>query len=375
MKRRWAINGRFFQQSLTGVQRYGREIVRALDAAIKEGHPFANDLDVEILLPPDATAPEGLERISLRKVGGRSGHAWEQVDLPRAAAGRHLLSLCNAGPLAYRKHIVCIHDLNTRIAPGSYSPQFRMLYRLTIPALGRMALRVATVSHFSAEQLVAFGICKPSKLRVIPNGCEHALGWRPEHTRKTRAVAGKSTILILGSRAPHKNLELLLGMSEELAQRGLRLAVAGSVDPRIFSAGSHESVTGSGAVEWLGSISDGEFAALLDSCLCFAFPSLTEGFGLPPLEAMARGCPVVVSDRASLPEVCGDAALYASPNDPSAWLAQFDRLRASEDLQHQLSDASRARARKFSWRTSADLYLRAMAEVDGSLSPAMQHQE
>lgn len=374
MERRWAINGRFFQQSLTGVQRYGREIVRALDEAIKEGHPSAEGLDVEILLPPDATAPEDLEKISVRKVGRWSGHAWEQLDLPRAADGRHLLSLCNAGPIAYRRQIVCIHDLNTRIAPGSYSPQFRALYRLTIPALGRMASRVATVSHFSAEQLVAFGICKPSKIRVIPNGFEHAVQWRPEHTEKIRGAANKSTILMLGSRAPHKNIELLLGMSQELARRGLRLAVAGSVDPRIFSTGSRESIPGAAEVEWLGSISDGEFAALLDTCLCFAFPSLTEGFGLPPLEAMARGCPVVVSDRASLPEVCGGAALYASPNDPSAWLAQFDRLRVSEELQHRLSDAGPARAAKFSWRGSADLYLRTMAEIDGCQSPAVQDQ-
>jgi glycosyltransferase involved in cell wall biosynthesis len=156
---------------------------------------------------------------------------------------------------------------------------------------------------------------------------------------------------------------LLLGLTDELAKRGLRLAVAGASNTRIFA--SDEDYVEKPGVVWLGRISDEEFAAMLDDCLCLAFPSLTEGFGLPPLEAMARGCPVVVSNRASLPEVCGTAALYASPDDPASWLSQFERLRDSVDLRKKLSDAGCARASRFTWRRSAELYLEAMAECDG----------
>jgi glycosyltransferase involved in cell wall biosynthesis len=368
MVRRWTINGRFLQQPVTGVQRYGNEILRALDRALKEGRQFSENLDVELLIPSDAPLPADLERISVKRFGRMGGHAWEQIELPRAAGGRGLVSLCNAGPIAYRKQIACIHDLNTRIMPASYSLPFRMLYRVTVPALGRMAERIATVSHFSAQQLVSYGVCRSEKISVIPNGSEHALAWRPEHSQKSRAVADKSTILMLGSQAPHKNVAMLLGLAEELSKRGLRLALAGKSDPRIFAADSGNGPSGNlqkGGVVWLGHISDEEFAALLDDCLCFAFPSLTEGFGLPPLEAMARGCPVVVSDRASLPEVCGTAALYASPKSPTEWLAQFERLSASAELRTELSEAGRSRAQNFTWRRSADLYLQAMARSDG----------
>jgi glycosyltransferase involved in cell wall biosynthesis len=109
---------------------------------------------------------------------------------------------------------------------------------------------------------------------------------------------------------------------------------------------------------------DEELAALLRDSLCLAFPSLAEGFGIPPLEAMALGCPVVASDRASLPEVCGDAALYASATDPEAWHSSFIRLHCDAKLRADLISRGEARARRFSWRASAELYLQTMMQLD-----------
>jgi glycosyltransferase involved in cell wall biosynthesis len=116
---------------------------------------------------------------------------------------------------------------------------------------------------------------------------------------------------------------------------------------------------------WLGRLADGELAALLQHSLCLAFPSLTEGFGLPPLEAMALGCPVVVSDRASLPEICGDAALYAAPDSEQRWLAALSALKSDAGLRKRLIAAGRMRARQFSWRRSAAAYLEVLAQLDG----------
>jgi len=120
----------------------------------------------------------------------------------------------------------------------------------------------------------------------------------------------------IGSAAPHKNVGLVLDMADRLAEAGLRIAIVGMSDSRVFKSGPTSAKARN--VHWLGRISDGELVALLGDSLCLAFPSLTEGFGLPALEAMAVGCPVVVSDRASLPEVCGNAALFAPPDDPEA---------------------------------------------------------
>jgi glycosyltransferase involved in cell wall biosynthesis len=362
MTRRWCINGRFLTQPVTGVQRYAREIVQALDQHLVNDHPLARELRVELIVPRDAS-PVHLGAIPVRAAGSLAGHAWEQGTLP-AVARSGLLSLCNTGPLLVRKHIVCIHDVNTRACPSSYSLAFRTLYRVLHPALGRTADRIATVSHHSAEEIVRYGIAPRSKVIIAPDGHEHALRWIDAHSPATRAAAGPNTIVIVGSPAPHKNLALILGMAGKLRAVGFSVAVAGISDPRVFSGGALN--VDAPNVIWLGRLSDSELAALLKESLCLAFPSLAEGFGLPALEAMVLGCPVVASDRASLPEICADAALYASPVDGDAWLACFLRLREDAELRQALVTRGLSRSKFYSWSKSAEAYLEAMAEVDGA---------
>jgi len=370
--RHWTINGRFLTQPVTGVQRYARAIVVSLDKHLAQGHPLGRDLELEIVAPPCAENDLGLGRIGFRRAGRGSGHLWEQIELPRAARGG-LLSLCNVGPLAAHNQILCIHDVNPRLAPQSYSRAFRTFYRVLLPALGATAARVATVSQFSAEQIVDFGIAPKGKITVIPNGREHALRWSARHSAATQAIAGSQTILVVGSPAPHKNVAMLMGLAADLAAAGLQLAVIGSLDARVFS--SRQSGDPPANVRLLGRLADGEIAALLKDCLCLAFPSFTEGFGLPPLEAMTLGCPVVVSDRASLPEICADAALYAPPDQPRRWLEHFIELGRNAALREELSRRGRVAAERFSWQSSAELYLRAMAEIDGLPEIHLEHLE
>ena len=361
MTRYWTINGRFLSQPVTGVQRYAREIVVALDQLMAQSHPLTRDLEIEIVGPPGMAQDLALEKIGQRVAGRGSGYVWEQVELPRHTRGG-LLSLCNVGPLVAKRHVLCIHDVNTFLAPESYSWKFRALYRYLLPALGSMVSRVATVSRFSADQLARFGIAPESKITVIPNGHEHAMRWGDRHSEKTRAVGGDNTIVVIGSPAPHKNVAMILGLAQDLAAHGLRFAVVGSLDAKVFNSSQVDSAAGN--VYWLGRLTDGEIGALLNDCLCLAFPSLTEGFGLPALEAMAVGCPIVVSDRASLPEICADAALYASPNDPKRWLAHFLELKKNSGLRDELRQRGGEAATRYSWSKSAALYLEVLAAID-----------
>ena len=117
-------------------------------------------------------------------------------------------------------------------------------------------------------------------------------------------------------------------------------------------------------VRHLGRVNDDDLAYLYRQALCLVFPSKTEGFGLPVLEAMALGCPVISSDAASLPEVCGEAALYASPDDAAAWLAAIGRLAAEPMLRENLAGAGPKRSKAFSWRQGAEKYLELMFAVD-----------
>jgi glycosyltransferase involved in cell wall biosynthesis len=362
MRRQWSINGRFITQPVTGVQRYAREIVRALDHLLCQDHPLARGLELQLVVPAGSTDHLGLRAIRLKSVGRVKGYLWEQMVLPRHAH-EGLVSLCNIGPLAAPKHIICIHDLNTRSFPSSYSMCFRALYRILQPALGRCAAQIVTVSQFSANEIASYSVFPLDRIIVIPNGHEHTNRWTSCHSAATRAAAGPNTIVLIGSTAPHKNIALMLDLAPRLHAAGLRIAVAGLGDPRVFAT----TAPGPRApnVAWLGRLSDSELAALLRDCLCLAFPSFVEGFGLPPLEAMALGCPVVVSDRASLPEVCGKAALYASPNDADAWLAQFVRLSRDAALRARMIERARVRASTFAWTKSAELYLQVMAHADG----------
>ncbi|MCK0197271.1 glycosyltransferase family 4 protein [Ancylobacter sp. 6x-1] len=367
MRRHWAINGRFLTQKVTGVQRYAREIVEALDRRIAAGDPLTRGLDVELLVPAGAATTLHLTAIRPRVVGPArgplaSGHLWEQFSLPRGLEGG-LISLGNGGPLLHRRQIACIHDVSTRSFPQSYSVPFRLLQRVMVPAIGRAAAMISTVSHHSAGELTERGLCAADKLLVAPNGHEHTRHWHPQHTPATRAVAGPGTIVLLGSPAPHKNMDLLLGIADRLAAQDLQLAIVGNVDGRVLRNGG-DRATGEN-IHWLGRLSDDALAALLQDSLCLAFPSFVEGFGLPLLEAMAIGCPVVTSDTASMPEVCGPAALYASPGNPDAWMDRFARLRREEGLRERMIAAGHKRTQRFSWHVSAGLYLEAMAALDG----------
>jgi glycosyltransferase involved in cell wall biosynthesis len=364
MRRTWIINGRFLTQPATGVQRYGLEVVRALDRLLAEGHSLGRKLEVELVAPHGAAPPAGLGAIAFRTAGRAGGHLWEQVELPRLARAGGLLSLCNTGPLALRKHIVCLHDANTRTCPQSYTLAFRTLYRALHPALGRTAARIATVSRYSARRLVEHGICARGSMIVAPDGHEHALRWIASHSAATRAVAGPNTVVVVGSPAPHKNIALILDMADRLEHAGLDVAVTGLHDSRVLK-GQRPQPAGAGCVTWLGRVTDNELAALLQDSLCLAFPSLEEGFGLPALEAMALGCPVVVSNRASLPELCRDAALYATPFDGDAWLDAFVSLRNNAALREQLSARGRLRSQHYRWARTAETYLREMARLDG----------
>lgn len=361
MTRHWTINGRFLAQPTTGVQRYAREIVSSLDALIVGQAALTRDLTVELLVPPGALDKLPLAAIRVRTVGSVGGHLWEQAVLPAYLRGG-LLSLCNTGPVTVRRQVLCIHDVNTRACPQSYSFPFRLLYRTLVPALGRAAHKITTVSKYSAGELARYGVCPAAKVEIAGNGHEHALRWAPCHSEQTLAVAGPRTIVVLGSSIPHKNVGLIIGMHERLAAAGLQIVVVGASTSRVFaSIGDKKSPN----VIWLGRRSDAELGALLRDCLCLAFPSLVEGFGLPPLEAMTLGCPVVMSDRASLPEIGGEAVLYASPCDENAWFDCFMRLVHEEGLRTKLIARGRARAARFQWAASAQRYLELMASVDG----------
>jgi glycosyltransferase involved in cell wall biosynthesis len=327
--------------------------VAALDQLLVENRDAAARLAMRLVLPPAAEAAPKLAKIDIDRTSFGSGHAWDQFVLPLHAA--RVLSLGNFGPVVARKHIVCIHDANTFILPESYSRSFRLAYRNLLPLVGRRASRVATVSRFSAGMLVQYGVCRREKIFIAPNGHEHILRWDAAKARLPLIEnLQRPYVLLLGSRAKHKNIDVVLAQAEALDQAGIDIVVAGGASG-IFAAQVQEANQSN--IRRIGFVGDDELAALYEGALCLAFPSKTEGFGIPPLEAMAKGCAVISSDAASLLEVGGDAVIYVKPDDPAGWREAIIGLSSNTQHRAELAAKGRQRATLFSWKHSAELYL------------------
>jgi glycosyltransferase involved in cell wall biosynthesis len=350
----WAINGRFLTQRMTGVQRYAYEIVTALDVLLSQNSDPAGRLPMRLIVPPGTKTIPVLSKIGVFRTSFGSGHLWDQLVLP-FYTGAGVLSLGNFNPMLGRNNIVCIHDANTFIQPDSYSSSFGLAYRTLLPLVGKKASRVATVSQFSADMLVKYGVCQREKIFIAPNGHEHALRWDASRARiPLLSALDRPYVLLLGSIAKHKNVSVVLKQAEGLDAAGIDIVVVGGAS-NIFTA--YASNFQRSNIHYAGYVSDDDLAALYKGALCLAFPSNTEGFGIPSLEAMTRGCPVISSNAPSLVEVGGDAVIYVDPSDGYGWRDAIIGLSKNETLRETMAAQGRKRASAFSWKRSAQSYL------------------
>lgn len=354
-----AVNARFLTRPASGVDRVAIELLKALAARPDVArlillHPKSAALHLAWLedLPPALRS-----KLELRPCGrGLRGHLWEQLALPFAARGRLLLSLCSTGPLLHRDQVVMIHDAQVWDAPHSYSRAFRLLYRLLLPRLARHVRHVLTVSDFARQRLEDLGIAPLGMPQVVPNGADHILRIAADPgTLARHGLHAGGYLLAIGNLAPHKNLACLLEAAAARPQGAAELIVAGGMDARVFADAGLRARPGT---RLIGRVSDAELRALYEGALALVFPSLTEGFGLPPVEAMACGCPVLATTGGAVPEICGPAALYVDPTDRAGWTEAMTRIAATPALRADLTAGGHARAAIYRWADSAEALLR-----------------
>lgn len=344
------INGRFIAQRLSGVQRYSREIVSAMDRLIQSDPIRLGRHRWELLLPPGVESDLALSAIHVRNVGGGSGHIWEQRDLAREVKGARLINLGNSGPLLHRDKLVVIHDAAVFRTPANFSARYRLAHCALSWALARTGA-IATVSEFSRGELSQVLGVREQAILVVRNGSDHLA--RREQDAKILAKLGVQEgryFLFVGSPAPNKNLRTLLKAFVGLDRAGARLVVAGSLDRSVFGGGGAPEQSG---VILAQGCSDGEIAALYAHATAHVFPSLYEGFGIPPLEAMASGCPVIASDIPVIREVCGGAAEYFPPNDADALTSLLRRHWDVPQRSPVRLKAAADRVARFRWEDSA----------------------
>ncbi|MFZ5783494.1 MAG: glycosyltransferase family 4 protein [Pseudomonadota bacterium] len=356
MKKEIAINGRFLSQPLSGVQRYARELLGALDGVLARG--MDDRLSVTLCVPPNVSRealPERLKIVKIRQAGRLEGHLWEQLELPRLARDAVLVSLTNSAPLLHPHQLVVVHDAAIRAHPSDYRWAYRTWYRILYATLRRTSARFVSVSAFSAAEVARhFGLAA-DRITVVPNAAEQFERLPPDCSILRRLnLPERGYILVVGGQSGRKNLALVEQAVARL-ENCPPLVVAGGGASRAFAA----KVSGMAGSVFLEHISDGAIKALYEHALCLVFPSRYEGFGLPPLEAMACGCPAIVSRAASMPEVCGDAALYCDPDRPDTLAANIRLLASDPALRSRLVERGARRARLFSWESSARKLLEA----------------
>jgi glycosyltransferase involved in cell wall biosynthesis len=343
--RRLSINGKFLGAKPTGVHRVAEQLIRQLVSRREE----LRDLFREV---PAVIAPRNVRDdfrfpFAMERGGVLRGQLWEQLDLPRLARRDLLLNLCNLGPMASTAAITMIHDAQVFITPESYSWAFANWYRNVLPVIGHRHLRILAVSQFSADQLVRYGVAEADQISVISNGVDHLLTHEPHPEIVDRLqLRQRRFVVALANLQAHKNIGLLLKAFSDPSLATTKLVLVGAAEPQQFEAQGHSI---SQNVVFAGRIDDGELRALLEAALCLAFPSTTEGFGLPPLEGMTVGCPAVLAPCGALPEVGGEAAIYAAADDPAQWVEAIGKLAGDPELWERYSLAGRKRSGLFSW--------------------------
>lgn len=345
------VNGRFLAQRQTGVQRFAREIVKTLDALMSE--PEHADLQgrVTLITPAEIEAPAGL--VNMRHVSSGwlgHGYAWEQFDLLRLSAGGVLLNLCNLGPLAKRRQVVVVHDATPRAVPQAFSLPFRIANDILIPSIARRAAQIATVSEFSRGELSHWFGIPASRMAVCHEGGEHIVAEPADRSVLVEnGLVGQKYFLGVGLGPANKNLSLLLTAFSQANLGAVRLVLTGRRSPRVHGAATVEFPPG---VVHVGHVTDAELRALYEGALALVYPSSYEGFGLPPLEAMVCGCPVIISDQLALLEVAGDAAKVVKKNDVAGFSAALTDVAEDPSLRTSLSTRGPRRAAMFTWRAT-----------------------
>lgn len=313
---------------LGGVERVAREMVRRLPELRPERY--------RVLTPPP-----GREH--------RRGHVWEQATLPLAAR-RAALVYCpaNLAPLASGRNVVVIHDVAALRHPEWYSRPYAEYQRRLLPALARRARQVVTVSEFSRGEIADVLALDPAAVAVVPNGVDSAVftpSADPAPARQAHRLE-RPYALVVGTRIARKNAAGLRAAARRLDEMGVELVTAGGgrsyMNPGERAPGRA-----------LGYVDEAHLPGLYAGAEILLMPSLYEGFGLPCLEAMACGTPVVAADRGALPETCGGAALLVDPEDGAA-VADAAALAITDGRRRvEMVEAGLRRAGELTWDRAA----------------------
>jgi glycosyltransferase involved in cell wall biosynthesis len=342
------FNGKLYAGGVSGVRRVADRLIREVDARLAE-LPAAERPEATLFLPKRRQWQPTLTTIRIVEEARGDSQLWEQLVLPIRARGGLLVNLCNLAPVLHTAKVLMLHDVQFLFPDSSYPARLRWGYRLLTPLMARTSEQVLTVSAYSRQMLDLCGVAPRERTEVLHNGAEHMLDAAPDPGVIDRLGLTPGRFVVhLASPKAYKNTAVILNAFADPSLADLGLVLVGPDRAKLLRAGleAPERTIFAGAVD------DACLRALYEAALCLAFPSRTEGFGLPPIEAMACGCPAVVSAGGAIPEVCRDAVLYADVDRPNAWVEAFRSLADDSDRREAKIVAGRRRAADFTWDAS-----------------------
>lgn len=303
---KYIINGKFLSQNITGVQRYAREIINELDKIVDKGI-------ITLAYPKNATNLPLLNNIDLIQIGPFTGNLWEQVSLPLYAKRKKctVVNLCGPSPILF-PGIVVLHDVTYKAFPETFTKTFRVWYDIMNRNAIKHSKQIITISRFSESEIKRYYPTKKT-FTIIPNAWQHIQNIVIDESIFDRLDIKKNDYYFaLGSLKPNKNLRWII----EIANRNKDdlFIVAGAINSKVFSDGLNFEKPNN--VRFVGYVSDEEAKALMKYSIAFLFPSTYEGFGIPPLEAIAAGCnSVIVNDIPVMHEIFDESVTYISGYD------------------------------------------------------------
>jgi glycosyltransferase involved in cell wall biosynthesis len=335
------VNSRFLTQDITGVQRFAIEISKQLKELYGENIVF--------VAPTNIIHVDLAKELDVKVIGNKTGHIWEQIDLPiylKQNGSPLLLNLANTAPLFYQNKIAAVHDVTHERFPKTFSWKFRLFYKLLIPNIIKTSKHTLTVSEFSKSEINKLYGTDMKNISVIYNAVNEI--FKPKRTSENEKY-----ILAVSSLSYQKNFHSLVKAFNTLNLSDTKLFLVGGINTNLASIELLREIEENKHIVFKGRVDDNELIKLYSNAICFVYPSLYEGFGIPPLEAQACGCPVICSSAASLPEVGGSSVIYCNPYSAEDIAGKIKMILDSESLQNDLKLRGFENLKRFSWKRSA----------------------
>ena len=342
----FVVNGRYLTQKASGVHRYAFEICNQL---------YEMGIDFHVAIPQGIQADYKFKFKTVKCGSIQNGHIWEQVSLPRylkSIGSPLLISLTSCGPLFYKNQIMTIHDVSHERRPEWFSKGYYRFYHFMMPRIGKKAHAVLTVSQFSKQEIIETLGIDANKIHVVHSNVPfHDTPSTEELLNFKRSIESEKYILAVSNMDPRKNFAQLIRAFNNIEDKSVKLYIIGMRQKAFNSPDLQELV--SDRVHLPGFVDDEQLKQMYQNAILSVYPSLYEGFGLPPLESMTFGCPTIVSDIPALREVTQDAGLYVDPYNVDDITEKINLLLKDENLQQSLRIKGLQQIKKYSWEKSA----------------------